>query len=972
MTTCEGVPTVTEKTARQAPAPQAAGQDAAQTGGAARAQSRPANRHRRQDGAQPDETAQRRAARQSWGRRAAQQAPGPRPAAAQMLRHTGRRIARLVGLVALLGLACTIFTDSYEATLETHRQQLYGSWHAAVWQAQPQLQPLLEDHAAVEQVCTMRLGDWAVDRDGAMLGRFGSVSENFLQQDGISLLFGTLPTQAGQLAAEASVLDRMGCSYDVGQTITLDRLYHDANGEEVTVSQTFTLCGVVQNYSALWKHEGQVLASFFTLPAEIQAKDAQAEQRPATGSKTSDEQMLHLFVTMRPRYAAYAERLAPLCEAMGDFTLNTYIYFMYALRDQPHEESQLLQAVILAGGVLSLVLILHNDILRRRQSLLCMRMLGASRGQLALFYLREKLPYLARGLAWGALAGCAVPCLGLLGLQRLAPQAVTLRLVWRHLLAVFLAYLLGMALALLAGWVWLLQLPLRGNASQAGQAPRHRQFPRFRRAATNRRRPGTGPAPTTGHTPQGVESTMAPDGARPAAPKPAASRPRDPLRALWRADGGTRRSGAALAALCFLLILFPTCQLLDKAGDLAFQQKNYPADYFFGGDPLYYTPHITMMGEPLRQIQNAYGVGEVDFFAVSDYAPLAFSQPYDAAYADLVRQERQTMASHVTDLDFAGVLVEVSDRLLQSYAALAEGAPGADIATRLQDGQVLLLLPTFYRLPDGSLGQKSMDVDETPYPTLDEGALAPGVTATLQLAQGTATLQVAGILRDFGQLPFGWRTHRPYSLICNQATWRRYMGDGGYSAVYASCDGRSIPLQTDLAMSRIQCPLFFTNQRLERQTILQQLLLQAMLTLSLTVFSLLVTALLRFGLQNTVQARQSGRWTTLRQLGMTAQELRRRLLAQALAESGGGLLCALAALFLLRCLDAVRQLTQYNNGPPVTLANVLAYTHAHSDWSLLLALGALLCAGYALGVWRLSAHTASATDTGAAPTGFAG
>ena len=77
-----------------------------------------------------------------------------------------------------------------------------------------------------------------------------------------------------------TLLDALGCSYDLGQTITLkvaDNDYDPLSGSGKIVEQTYTLCGVLPAYDVYWN-----LGSNLTVSAVV------AEPLALDGAKIPD------------------------------------------------------------------------------------------------------------------------------------------------------------------------------------------------------------------------------------------------------------------------------------------------------------------------------------------------------------------------------------------------------------------------------------------------------------------------------------------------------------------------------------------------------------------------------------------------------------------------------------------------------------------------------------------------------------
>lgn len=103
----------------------------------------------------------------------------------------------------------------------------------------------------------------AVSKSGAAVTSVGSADGNLLKIGRIELQDGEFPQHDSEIALEASALSKLGKNYTIGQEISFTVLF-DAesvdveSGESVEeikipVECTFTLCGVLREYSSLWQ-----------------------------------------------------------------------------------------------------------------------------------------------------------------------------------------------------------------------------------------------------------------------------------------------------------------------------------------------------------------------------------------------------------------------------------------------------------------------------------------------------------------------------------------------------------------------------------------------------------------------------------------------------------------------------------------------------------------------------------------------
>ena len=180
-------------------------------------------------------------------------------------RDTAMMLCVLAAVFALL-TAVLCYQQSGSRAMEVQRQDLYGAWQLArydltaaaadafVQQLEKQKELLKKGKLLVVQqtapAAVGRAAQYAIlvnDKDLAF-GALGTVDEGYLSCGQLQLLSGRLPGTAGEAALTTSVLDSIGASYELGQTVTLQAVH----GDDAPVLLQFTLCGVLPSYDAYW------------------------------------------------------------------------------------------------------------------------------------------------------------------------------------------------------------------------------------------------------------------------------------------------------------------------------------------------------------------------------------------------------------------------------------------------------------------------------------------------------------------------------------------------------------------------------------------------------------------------------------------------------------------------------------------------------------------------------------------------
>lgn len=186
----------------------------------------------------------------------------------------------LLTLVFSFLTAAVIYSVSSAQVLQDTRCELYGAWQylrlsdtaADAAQAQNTL-------SASAQVSTVIQNGIVLGADDGVAGGIGTVDDTFAQLGRIVPISGDFPTQSDEIAMTTTLLDALGCSYDVGQTVTLKVAANDYDplaGSGTVMEKAYTLCGVLPAYDVYWNLNGNLTVS--SIVAEPLAIDGQKFQ----------------------------------------------------------------------------------------------------------------------------------------------------------------------------------------------------------------------------------------------------------------------------------------------------------------------------------------------------------------------------------------------------------------------------------------------------------------------------------------------------------------------------------------------------------------------------------------------------------------------------------------------------------------------------------------------------------------------
>ena len=186
----------------------------------------------------------------------------------------------LLTLVFSFLTAAVIYSVSSAQILQDTRCELYGEWQylrlsdtaADAAQAQNTL-------PASAQVSTVIQNGIVLGADDGVAGGIGTADDTFAQLGRIVPISGDFPMQPGEIAMTTTLLDALGCSYDVGQTVTLKvaaNNYDPLAGSGAVMEKAYTLCGVLPAYDVYWNLNGNLTVSgIVTEPLALEGQKLQ-------------------------------------------------------------------------------------------------------------------------------------------------------------------------------------------------------------------------------------------------------------------------------------------------------------------------------------------------------------------------------------------------------------------------------------------------------------------------------------------------------------------------------------------------------------------------------------------------------------------------------------------------------------------------------------------------------------------------
>ena len=176
--------------------------------------------------------------------------------------------------------AATIYSGSSAQALQDTRCELYGEWqYLRLSATDTDAAQVRENLPASAKVSTAIQDGIVLGADNGLAGGIGTADDTFAQLGRIVPISGNFPMQPGEIAMTTTLLDALGCSYDVGQTVTLKVAANDYDplaGSGAVMEKAYTLCGVLPAYDVYWNLNGNLTVS--GIVAEPLAIDGQKFQ----------------------------------------------------------------------------------------------------------------------------------------------------------------------------------------------------------------------------------------------------------------------------------------------------------------------------------------------------------------------------------------------------------------------------------------------------------------------------------------------------------------------------------------------------------------------------------------------------------------------------------------------------------------------------------------------------------------------
>ena len=164
-----------------------------------------------------------------------------------------KRSSVLIFSVLLISFSFAIvalsLVGSISKTNAEFRLNAYGEWYYAIPSGKEedgnwvQNQPWIESAGTAVNYATIGTQSGVI--------AFGTADQSLIDLGHIRIEAGKFPTEDHEIALEADALSALGYDYTLGQEITVC-LKFPYKDKEITIQRSYTLCGVIGEYSNLW------------------------------------------------------------------------------------------------------------------------------------------------------------------------------------------------------------------------------------------------------------------------------------------------------------------------------------------------------------------------------------------------------------------------------------------------------------------------------------------------------------------------------------------------------------------------------------------------------------------------------------------------------------------------------------------------------------------------------------------------
>lgn len=332
-----------------------------------------------------------------------------------------KRMRTVLVLVFFIFTVSMLILQSIGKTRENEQRQIYGSWQLAEYGIQDEQSVELEYDTVIEKAGCQTVVGAVLANDYSVVTGVGTIDDTVKEMGSIRLLDGAWPQKKNEVAIEASVLNKLNTSYELGQKIHLlvveqtseteipieDIEVLQKNGKlvcqnrksegEVTAytvkTEEFILSGIIKNYSGKWDNQGYWLLNGIVI----------SENSPLAASKVEEQ---HFYLT-KTSTEKLEERWLEKCAELEDGETQSIVYNEVAYAE---DTAQLITNVMFISAifVISLYIVFQQfmtQMQKRSKYFDTMQNIGAHRKQLFYMIKRERQQLLREAFPVGCVSG---------------------------------------------------------------------------------------------------------------------------------------------------------------------------------------------------------------------------------------------------------------------------------------------------------------------------------------------------------------------------------------------------------------------------------------------------------------------------------------------------------------------------------------------------------------------------------------
>ncbi len=361
------------------------------------------------------------------------------------------------------------YSYSVVATNEQYRTDTYGSWYGMI------------TNSTDDDIGYVNSAEWL--KESGMIttlrttgsSNIGTLSESMTDM-GIGMNSGRLPESDDEIAMEADFLSALGYDYELGQKITISvSISTDTAGVSAMVKETFTLCGIIKEYTSIWSAIGTTANLNSAVITEDAMNNLLAKANEYIITMYPDEEItvlepeITLFFTVKNGYENEVSSDSYLRSrgAVTNYTIS--------VTNEEANINILYVAIIFLVSLLAVVVIYILNMPKEVQRTVRMRSIGASKRQILALIAFESLilciPAIILGTVLGAVGMWIILKLGVYS----GSVDIVVSVPTNIILCAGLVWIIGILLVRAVTYITVLSTPLTGRMTMGTKSKRKSQ-----------------------------------------------------------------------------------------------------------------------------------------------------------------------------------------------------------------------------------------------------------------------------------------------------------------------------------------------------------------------------------------------------------------------------------------------------------------------------------------------------------------